>query len=276
MGVNPYTKCNKCVKLGIDCYAVQTEMAGQWHYVYYSYEQWGRGYIGRRSSKTHPSLDRYMGSFRDKTFAPTEKIILAEFDSVEEAIQAEIDLHSFFTVDSNPHFANQSRQTSTSFFYANGCPIPRTAEQRQAMSDRARIAWQDPGRRQKWLTALRKRSASEEWKQAHLRAKQSPEYRERMSRLVKERWENEDFRSKQTARIKEMSLSEHWQKCHLEGCKKNKKYLYTLISPSGEIIQVENLRVFCMENGLSQEKIRQVAVGQSKTHRGWKAERQAL
>ena len=251
-------------------------MADRWHYVYYSYEQWGRGYIGRRSSEVHPSVDPYMGSFRDKTFAPTEKIVLAEFDSAKEAIQCEINLHAFFAVDNNPHFANRSRQTSTGFSYAGGCTTPRTKHQRQLMSDRTRATWQDPKQRQKLLTALRNRSNSAAWKEAHLRSRQSPEYRERMSQLAKQRWENEDFRNEQTARVKEMSLSEHWQQCHLEGCQKNKKYLYILTSPKGEIIQVESLRLFCIENGLNQESIRQIAIGQRKTHRGWKAERHAI
>lgn len=251
-------------------------MADRWHYVYYSYEQWGRGYIGRRSSKVPPIVDPYMGSFKDKTFAPTEKIILAEFDSVEEAIQCEINLHAFFAVDDNPHFANRSRQTSTGFSYAGGCPTPKTKDQRQAMSDRTRAAWQNPELRQKWLAALRRRSDSEAWKQAHLRAKQCPEYKEKISLLAIQRWENDHFKSEQIARIKEMSASEQWKKRHLEGCNKNKKYLYTLTSPNGEIIQVENLRLFCLENGLNQENIRQVAIGQKKTHYGWKAERRSL
>jgi hypothetical protein len=217
-----------------------------------------------------------MGSFRDKTFVPTEKIILAEFGSAEEAVQAEIELHSFFAVDRNPHFANQAKQTSIRFFCPHGRPGARTEDERQSMSDRTRAAWRDPKQRQKWLTALRRRSASETWKQSHLHSKQSPEYRAKMSLLVKKRWENEDFQCEQIARIREMSLSEHWQERHLEGCKKNKKYLYTLTSPDGEIIQVDSLRLFCIEHGLSQENIRQVAIGQKKTHRGWKAARQAL
>lgn len=274
--MNPCTKCNGHAKLSLDSYAVQTEMADRWHYVYYSYEQWGRGYIGRRSSKVPPSVDPYMGSFRDKTFTPTKKIVLAEFDSMEEAVQCEISLHTFFAVDSNSHFANQSRQTSAGFSYTGGCSTPRTKEQRQAMSDVARATWQDPEQRQKMLIALRKRSDSETWRQAHLLAKQSPEYRERMSLMARQRWEDEDFKSEQIAKIKKMSLDEHWQKRHLEGCKKNKKYLYTLTSPNGESIQVESLRLFCIENGLDQEQIRRIAVGQWKTHRGWKAERQAL
>mgnify|MGYP001253634108 CR=1 FL=1 len=93
-------------------------MTQKWHYVYYSYEEWGRGYIGRRSSLVLPHLDPYMGSFTDKSFKPTEKIILATFDSVEKAIAAEIVLHNHYEVERNPHFANRSRQTSSKFY----CP----------------------------------------------------------------------------------------------------------------------------------------------------------
>ncbi len=86
-------------------------------YVYYSYEPWGRGYIGSRTKESQlaPEDDQYFGSFSDKTFKPTEKIVLGVFPTAQEAIQAEIMLHDFFDVVSNPHFANRSRQTSTSF-----------------------------------------------------------------------------------------------------------------------------------------------------------------
>jgi hypothetical protein len=94
---------------------MRIKMAEKWHYVYYSYEEWGRGYIGKRSSKVLPEVDPYMGSFTDKTFHPTEKIVLAVFDTEKEALQAEILLHNFYQVDRNPHFANRSRQTSTGF-----------------------------------------------------------------------------------------------------------------------------------------------------------------
>jgi hypothetical protein len=85
-------------------------------YVYYSYEEWGRGYIGKRQSFCHPSDDvMYMGSFTDKTFSPTYKIILQIFDNEEEALEAEVLLHNFFEVDVNPHFANKAKQTSKAF-----------------------------------------------------------------------------------------------------------------------------------------------------------------
>ena len=87
----------------------------RWHYVYYSYEECGRGYIGKRSSKVPPEDDPYFGSFADKTFQPTRKIVIATFDSSENAIRAEIALHHFFKVDKEPHFANRAIQSSPRF-----------------------------------------------------------------------------------------------------------------------------------------------------------------
>ena len=91
------------------------------YYVYYSYEPWGRGYIGRRECSCLPEEDiNYFGSFYDKTFKPSEKIILDVFDTREGAIAAEVKLHFFYKVDKNPHFANLSRQTSTGFSGGSG------------------------------------------------------------------------------------------------------------------------------------------------------------
>ena len=93
------------------------------YYVYYSYESWGRGYIGRRQCECDPSRDtRYLGSFKDKSFSPTAKIILKTFPTLEKAVEAEILLHNFFEVDVNPHFANKSKQTSTGFSYCKSGP----------------------------------------------------------------------------------------------------------------------------------------------------------
>jgi hypothetical protein len=88
-------------------------------YVYYSYEDWGRGYIGKRECQCRPEEDlEYLGSFYDETFSPNAKIILGSFETREEALQAEILLHDFFKVDINPHFSNQARQTSEKFVYS--------------------------------------------------------------------------------------------------------------------------------------------------------------
>lgn len=88
------------------------------HYVYYSYEEFGRGYIGCRTCICPPEDDSYLGSYNDKTFNPTNKIILETFSTREEALQAEVDLHKFYQIDKNPHFANKARQKTTGFYYA--------------------------------------------------------------------------------------------------------------------------------------------------------------
>ena len=88
----------------------------KYFYVYYSYEEFGRGYIGSRICKCLPEEDiKYFGSYKDKTFNPTEKIILEVFSSKKEMLNAEILLHNFYKIDKNSHFANKARQTSNKF-----------------------------------------------------------------------------------------------------------------------------------------------------------------
>ena len=97
----------------------------KYFYVYYSYEPWGRGYIGKRECWCYPEEDvKYLGSYMDKTFKPTEKIILHTFDTVEEAFLAEIQLQEFYQVDKNPHFANNYIHRSKNFCN-NGSKIIR-------------------------------------------------------------------------------------------------------------------------------------------------------
>jgi hypothetical protein len=89
----------------------------EYHYVYYSYEEYSRGYIGSRTCKCLPEEDiNYFGSFKDKTFKPTQKIILKDdYATREEAYVDEIILQRYYKVVENPHFANRAYQTSTRF-----------------------------------------------------------------------------------------------------------------------------------------------------------------
>lgn len=105
-------------------------MNRKYHYVYYSYEEYGRGYIGSRSCSCPPQMDRnYFGSFTDKTFKPTSKIIIAEFNSRDEALLAEINLHSFYDVVKNPHFVNKAKLT-TSGFSREGVTLSRETREK--------------------------------------------------------------------------------------------------------------------------------------------------
>ena len=109
------------------------------HYTYYSYEEFGRGYIGKRSCHCNPEEDvTYFGSYTDETFKPTQKIILETYDTAEEAIADEIKIQRLFKVVENPHFANKVYQTSTGFRgtseTARKGQASRTPEQRSEYS----------------------------------------------------------------------------------------------------------------------------------------------
>jgi general stress protein YciG len=90
----------------------------EYHYTYYSYEEWGRGYFGVRTCECLPEEDvEYFGSFSDKSFRPTQKIILkSDYTTRVEANADEIILHDYYDVGNNPHFANRAKATSTGFY----------------------------------------------------------------------------------------------------------------------------------------------------------------
>ncbi len=90
------------------------------HYVYCSYEKDGRQYIGSRTCDCLIEEDvEYFGSYTDKSFNPTEKVILASFGHRREANAYEEYLHRLYEVDKNSHFANKVCTTDVSGFY--GC-----------------------------------------------------------------------------------------------------------------------------------------------------------
>lgn len=102
------------------------------HYIYYSYEENGRGYIGSRSCKCPPQEDDYFGSYKDKAFKPTKKIILAICDTKEQRYELEYFFQKLHNVVENPHFANRAFQTATGF---SRLGLPNSEESRQKMSE---------------------------------------------------------------------------------------------------------------------------------------------
>jgi len=93
------------------------ETPKEYYYTYYSYEEWGRIYIGSRGCKCLPEEDiKYFGSFHDKTFKPSQKNILGTYNSREEAYADEIILHDYYDVANNSYFANRAKATSTKFY----------------------------------------------------------------------------------------------------------------------------------------------------------------
>jgi hypothetical protein len=242
----------------------------KYFYVYYSYEPWGRGYIGKRECECLPEEDvKYFGSYRDKTFKPTEKIILETFNTVEEALKAEVILHDFYQVDINPHFANKVKMITEKFYNyeKNECKICDPKFQNEFI---------DIVKNSKTIIEIIKKLGKKKggsnydsvnkWivflglDDSHLigvhinRGKiHTKEAREKMS----------SFRKGQT------KTNEHKKKIKLSNC----KYVYTFISPGGIVTETVWCSDFCKENNLNHCKIREVTRGIRLHHKGWKATR---
>jgi len=100
-----------------------------WHILYLSYEETGRDYVGAHS--TDDLNDGYMGSYKDKTFNPDNRITIGYYRTREALIQAEISMQKVLNVSKDPQYANRSIQTSTGFDRSG---VPDTSETRRKKS----------------------------------------------------------------------------------------------------------------------------------------------
>lgn len=96
------------------------------HYVYMlSDKRKEKYYIGARSCSCNIGSDKYMGSSKVMTKEDKDncnKIILGRFNTREEAIWYEIELHNKFNVSTNDLFWNKAKQTSIGFD-TTGIPV---------------------------------------------------------------------------------------------------------------------------------------------------------
>lgn len=85
------------------------------HTVYNSFESGlgGRDYIGKHS--TDDPYDDYLGSYRDGSFDPDAKIVIAYATTPQGAVWLEEQFQRVFKVVEDPQFANKSYQTSDKF-----------------------------------------------------------------------------------------------------------------------------------------------------------------
>jgi curved DNA-binding protein CbpA len=128
-------------------------------YTYYSYEEFGRGYIGyRKCPKIYtPDQDPYRGSYTDKTFKPSAKIVLTTHPNAEEAREAERKIQEFFDVLNNPHFVNKSIQTGKGFYIKN-----HTEDTKNKIRDAARGRIISPETRKKQSESKKGKKLSDE------------------------------------------------------------------------------------------------------------------
>jgi hypothetical protein len=233
----------------------------KYFYVYYSYEEYGRGYIGKRECECLPEKDvNYFGSFKDKTFKPTQKIILETFDSVEKVLGAECALHNFYEVDKNPHFANRAKQTSTGFYYklSHQEAKKRGREMKEKGLGVCGLSKEQRIKNSKIAVEKNKKngggfyglSDEERTKNGKLGSKKAKEMQVGIFALTfEQRSEIGKIGGKTTAEklAKEFSLK----------------------SPNGEIIYAKNIRKFCRDNNLNAAHIGNVILGKRKSHKGW-------
>jgi hypothetical protein len=156
------------------------------HTVYNSFESGseGRDYIGKHS--TNDPYDDYLGSYRDESFNPNGKIIIAYAKTPQGAVWLEEQFQRVFNVVEDGQFVNRSYQTSDKFvtgfkgeqhpLYGSKRPDTRERNLRDNPSKR-------PGAAAKIAEAARKRKGtdSEETRKkkgssVRTRISQNPEY----------------------------------------------------------------------------------------------------
>lgn len=159
-----------------------------YHILYVSFEEsdGGRSYIGAHS--TNDLNDGYLGSFSDKTFQPTNKIIVGFFKSREALIQAEIQFQRTFKVVENPEFANKSYQTSVRFCTA-GATLSR--EHREKIKNSNKKTFQENKQERKKRSDRMKGENN-----PSIRCPPSKEQIEKRNRAVKDAWADPLLRKK--------------------------------------------------------------------------------
>ena len=225
-------------------------MVQLYYYTYYSYEEYGRGYIGHRGCECLPEQDiKYFGSFKDKTFKPTQKIILKDdYPTREEAISDEIILQRYYKVVDNPHFVNKAYQTSTKF-----CT---TVEQSR---EAGKIGGKISGKK-----------ALELGLGIHA---QTPEQRSEYGKKGGKISGKKTFELGRGihGRTKEQMTEDGKKGGKITGKINGKKHAreFTIVSPTGEVIRGRNIREFARENNLARTGIQKVLNGKYKHHKGY-------
>jgi hypothetical protein len=227
-------------------------------YVYYSYEEYGKGYIGSRVSKLPPHKDiDYLGSFSDKNFKPTQKIILEVFANKEEALDAEKKLHKFYDVKNNPHFANRSNLTTT-------CFSPPQEKQKFRITNK--------GFKSSFIKSI-KNNKSIRKVAIELGMGLNGSTYQSIKRWIKLlNLDTSHFTGQSWNKGKKLGdrlTEEQKEKSHY-------KYIYTITTPKGITITTKNLKKYCRDNELNQRNMWLVASGRNKTCKGYKVKRTLL
>lgn len=250
----------------------------EYHYVYYSYEEYGRGYIGSRTCKCLPEEDiGYFGSFKDKNFRPTQKIILKEdYVTRAEAYIDEIILQEYYKVVENLHFANRAYQTSKKFSWKNK---KHSIATKQKISSKLKgkkrtndFIQKCKGRKHSDETKIKMSKSQKGEKNHNYGKKASLETRKKLSESHKGRiaWNkgksvSDEVKEKIRQKNKGRKQTEEHKIKRIQNTIKE----FTLLSPCGMIVGGKNISKFCRDNNLRASHISRVLSGKRKQHKGW-------
>lgn len=206
------------------------------HYVYVTKGDCGRHYIGVRSCECDPAEDPYMGSHKDPEYSPVEKWIWSEFETREEAANAEASLHVVFDVAVSPHFANRCKACPDGFSLLGTTWAdndPRRSEDWIKSHSEMKLGEKNPqygrptSQRQKeavskaWKGKKRPETTRQKMREAQRGLKKPLGYAERMSEQRKEyRWYYDPLEDK-AHMVHPDKAEQHW----IEGCKKRPNWL---------------------------------------------------
>lgn len=262
----------------------------KYHYTYYSYQEWGMGYFGSRSCDCLPEEDvNYFGSFSDKTFKPTHKIILkSDYLTREDAVIDEIILHNFYEVDKNTHFANKAKQTSKKFITTSMVGEKNHFYGKTHNEETKRkISLVHKGKTisEKGKLAVSKRHKGIPLSEDHkdkirkslIGIQRTDEQRKKISDAKKGKPNTEKQKIEHSMRMSGSGNPNYGIKTSPEKAEKirksNSKYTYKCVSPSGEEYITYSMKQFCNEHNIvSKAMMLAVAHNKKENFKGWKVE----
>lgn len=115
---------------------------------------------------------------------------------------------------------------------------------------------------------------------SHLGAKRSQESRQKLSEALKRKCQDPSYREKMKETAKSRGVSDAFLQADKTIPEESRQRIrekllasYILTSPEGDEILVQNLSLFCQENGLNHGSMRGVFQGQYRHYRGWRIRR---
>lgn len=184
------------------------------HTVYNSFEEGsnGRDYIGKHSSED--PYDSYLGTFKDSSFDPSAKIVLAYSKTLEGALWLEGMFQRVFGVVEDTQFANKAYQTTTKFHFRD--TGPRSEEQIQKIRESNKKTFEENVEERK-----RRSEAVSGDRNPSRRFPETKEQKKRRIESVRNAWQNQELLLRHSQIQKEIQNNPETNKKRSESLRKS-------------------------------------------------------